>query len=73
MSDIQHPTSEASTLQSGQARVLRVVPQTEDGQLGEPPAWAVEHSAELYQIRGWGEPYFRVGASGCVEVWPDPA
>jgi arginine decarboxylase len=37
-----------------------------------PPAWSVEKSAELYQIRGWGEPYFRVGATGCVEVCPDP-
>jgi arginine decarboxylase len=37
------------------------------------PVWSVEKSAELYQIRGWGEPYFRVGAQGCVEVCPDPA
>ncbi|MDP9034688.1 MAG: biosynthetic arginine decarboxylase [Myxococcota bacterium] len=36
------------------------------------PAWSTEKSAELYQIRGWGEPYFRVGENGCVEVRPDP-
>lgn len=40
--------------------------------LGVPPAWSVEKSAELYQIRGWGDPYFNVNAEGCVEVRPDP-
>ena len=39
----------------------------------DPPAWTVEKSAELYQIRGWGEPYFRIGEGGCVEVRPDPS
>ena len=37
-----------------------------------PPGWTVESSAELYQIRGWGEPYFTVNADGHVEVRPDP-
>ncbi len=37
-----------------------------------PATWSIDRSAELYQIRGWGEPYFRIGSSGCVEVWPDP-
>ena len=41
--------------------------------LGVPPnGWTVEKSAELYQIRGWGEPYFGVNAQGRVEVSPDP-
>ena len=40
---------------------------------GGPPAWSVENSAELYQIRGWGEPYFAVNAEGHVEVRPDPS
>jgi arginine decarboxylase len=40
---------------------------------GEAQPWTVEKSAELYQIRGWGEPYFTVNAAGCVEVRPDPA
>ena len=39
----------------------------------EAPVWTVEKSAELYQIRGWGEPYFTVNANGCVEVRPDPS
>jgi arginine decarboxylase len=37
-----------------------------------PASWSIEKSAELYQIPGWGEPYFRIGAAGCVEVRPDP-
>ena len=40
--------------------------------LGTPPAWSIQKSAELYQIRGWGEPYFGVNAEGHVEVRPDP-
>ena len=38
-----------------------------------PPAWNIEKSVELFQVRGWGEPYFRVNAQGCVEVRPDPS
>ncbi|MBM4361388.1 MAG: biosynthetic arginine decarboxylase, partial [Deltaproteobacteria bacterium] len=34
--------------------------------------WTVEDSAELFQIRGWGAPYFSVNARGRVEVRPDP-
>ena len=41
--------------------------------LGVPPTWSIDKSAELYQIRGWGEPYFNVNAEGCVEVRPDPS
>jgi arginine decarboxylase len=44
-----------------------------NGEPGSTPVWSVEKSAELYQIRGWGEPYFRVGENGCVEVRPDPS
>jgi arginine decarboxylase len=40
--------------------------------LGVPPEWSVQESVELYQIRGWGEPYFGVNAQGHVEVRPDP-
>ncbi len=43
------------------------------GEPGSTPVWSVEKSSELYQIRGWGEPYFRVGENGCVEVRPDPS
>jgi arginine decarboxylase len=35
-------------------------------------AWSPARSAALYQIDGWGEPYFSVNAQGHVEVRPDP-
>ena len=34
--------------------------------------WNIAKSAELYQIRGWGEPYFRISDKGRIEVRPDP-
>ncbi len=36
------------------------------------PGWSVEKSAQLYQIAGWGRPYFRINDAGHVEVRPDP-
>jgi arginine decarboxylase len=36
------------------------------------PGWTINKSAELYQIRGWGEPYFTISDRGTVEVSPDP-
>ena len=36
------------------------------------PGWTINKSAELYQIRGWGEPYFTISERGTVEVTPDP-
>jgi arginine decarboxylase len=33
---------------------------------GVRPPWSVEKSAELYQVRGWGEPYYTVNAKGNV-------
>ncbi|MCC6873568.1 MAG: biosynthetic arginine decarboxylase [Sandaracinaceae bacterium] len=44
----------------------------DDDQLDEEPGWSIQRSAELYQIRGWGHPYFRINAAGHVEVHPDP-
>jgi arginine decarboxylase len=38
----------------------------------QPREWSIKRSAKLYQIRGWGEPYFRVNERGHVEVHPDP-
>ena len=38
----------------------------------EAPGWSVARSAELYQVRGWGEPYFAINERGTVEVTPDP-
>ena len=43
---------------------------TRDTANGEP--WTPARSAALYQIDGWGEPYFSVNARGNVEVRPDP-
>ncbi len=40
--------------------------------LGVAPTWSIDKSAELYQIRGWGDPYFNVNTEGRVEVRPDP-
>jgi len=37
-----------------------------------PREWSIKKSAKLYQIRGWGEPYFHVNERGHVEVRPDP-
>lgn len=34
--------------------------------------WTTQKSAELYQIGGWGRPYFSVNAEGHVIVRPDP-
>jgi arginine decarboxylase len=34
--------------------------------------WTTQRSADLYQIKGWGEPYFRINERGRVEVAPDP-
>ncbi|MEM7605767.1 MAG: arginine decarboxylase, partial [Myxococcota bacterium] len=39
---------------------------------GAPPDWNVEKSAQLYQIDGWGDPYFSFNEAGHVEVRPDP-
>ena len=36
------------------------------------PSWTVEKSAELYQIRGWGMPYFRINELGHIEIRPEP-
>lgn len=48
-------------------------PPLEDGASVETGGWSVEQSAETYQIRGWGEPYFRISKKGHVEVFPDPS
>ena len=39
---------------------------------GNGAGWSTQKSAELYQVRGWGSPYFAVNARGHVEVQPDP-
>ena len=39
----------------------------------EVNAWTVERSRDLYQVNGWGQPYFSVNAAGHVEVRPDPS
>ena len=34
--------------------------------------WSISKSADLYQIRGWGNPYFTINELGRVQVVPDP-
>ncbi len=34
--------------------------------------WTVQKSADQYQIRGWGHPYFTINDAGHVQVIPDP-
>jgi arginine decarboxylase len=36
------------------------------------PEWDVEQSSELFQILGWGAPYFSINEKGHVDVRPDP-
>ena len=36
----------------------------------QPQPWTIEDSEELYQIKGWGEPYFSINAAGHVTVSP---
>lgn len=43
-----------------------------DGPTPKPAPWSVKKSTELYQIAGWGKPYFRFNEAGHVEVTPDP-
>ncbi len=38
----------------------------------EGAAWSTQQSADLYQIRGWGHPYFTINDAGHVQVVPDP-
>jgi len=52
-------------------------PETPFPQLDEsyPPnggAWSPQKSAKLYQIEGWGKPYFQVNQAGNIAVTPDP-
>lgn len=44
-----------------------------DGLDGKRSDWSVEQSAEIYQVKGWGEPYFGINAAGHIEVRPDPS
>jgi arginine decarboxylase len=40
----------------------------------EPPVeqWNAAKSAQLYQVQGWGSPYFSVNEAGVIEVRPNP-
>ncbi|MGK7892024.1 MAG: biosynthetic arginine decarboxylase, partial [Leptolyngbyaceae cyanobacterium] len=40
-----------------------------NGLKAQPP-WTIEDSEDLYQIQGWGEPYFSINAIGHVTVSP---
>jgi arginine decarboxylase len=39
---------------------------------GDRGGWSINRSEETYQIRGWGDPYFRINEKGRIEVFPDP-
>ena len=39
---------------------------------GQHRDWSIKKSEKLYQIKGWGEPYFRINEQGQVAVCPDP-
>jgi arginine decarboxylase len=41
-------------------------------ELDDDDRWTIQRSADTYHIKGWGSPYFRINASGHVEVVPDP-
>lgn len=45
-----------------------------DAALEEPPVeqWNAAKSAQLYQVQGWGSPYFSVNEAGVIEVRPNP-
>ncbi len=43
-----------------------------NGENGNGHVWTPGKSAQLYQVQGWGAPYFRVNDRGHVEVTPDP-
>ena len=46
---------------------FEMAPEHEDDE-----AWSVAQSVDLYQIKGWGDPYFHVNDRGHVEVVPNP-
>lgn len=35
-------------------------------------AWSTTDSADLFQVEGWGSPYFQISEAGTVSVTPDP-
>ena len=41
-------------------------------ELDDEERWTTQRSADLYQIKGLGQPYFRINDAGRVEVAPDP-
>lgn len=45
-----------------------------EGTIDEPPVeqWNAAKSAQLYQVQGWGSPYFSVNEAGVIEVRPNP-
>jgi arginine decarboxylase len=51
-----------STAPKSQDRALESAP---------PETWSSQKSALLYQVQGWGSPYFSVGDNGNIEVRPN--
>ena len=46
-------------------------PSRQRAQLAPDAPWTAERSAQLYQIEGWGKPYFSISSKGQVQVTPD--
>jgi arginine decarboxylase len=47
-------------------------PPSERRSNGESIPWSIEKSVQLYQVEGWGHPYFMINDQGHVEVHPRP-
>lgn len=50
-----------------------VVHQGEGASENTEPRWSPEDGSELYQVAGWGDPYFSINDRGHVQVTPDPS
>lgn len=60
-----HAKSAAGAKKSGASELDEASPAHSQTQ-----TWTIEDSEELYQINGWGEPYFSINAAGHVTVSP---
>ena len=59
--------------QSSQSNPQPVTPQNaivQSSLKGEKPSWTIADSAQLYNIEGWGEPYFQINTQGNISVYP---
>jgi arginine decarboxylase len=59
-----------SNFQSQQPQNVVVPSSLTKEQLDNKPIWTIEDSEKLYNIHGWGEPYFSINAAGNITVSP---